>query len=677
MSFVARAIRLGAVALLCAGVAVPLFAQSKSGAQSFPLTLVVMDPLARELACACVKGFGQRDYRKLSALLASKLNQRVNIEFSDDLADTLEQIGGKNGEFLVVGDRSVVLHHAKKAGLSCTELCQLTDREGKTDLAASVVVRADDPARELEDIAGRKLFVGFHESDGKFAAVMEMLKRSSIDAKAVKHLEYNIAALDLLDSEASPLPVAVLPSYGLALLEGCGSVRPRSLRVIAQSPAVPFITVFVSENIDRDKRSKVLATLLEIRKDPLLLEALESKEGFKPLSGADSKQSAAAWPDWRGVHRNGRVPSLPAKLPSSPKIIWRKGAVLGGLAGLSVSDDRVLVAERDLADEKDVYRCFNAADGELLWRVSFTARGNLDYGNAQRASPVIHNGRAYLLGAFGNLRCVEMTDGKVVWERSLMPEFGATLPTWGTCSPPLMVDPLLIVNPGSANASLAALDLATGHTRWTSPGSPSSYSAFISGTFGGRKQIIGYDEHTLGGWDPQTGRRLWQLVPPVRGDFNVPTPIAVGDGVLVSTENNGTRFYQFSDSGKIIQKPVAHCAELAPDTSTPVVTNGRVFGANHESIYCLDAKTLQPIWHLDEDNLGDHASLIADDERVLVTSLRGELILLDARADESPVLSRMKLFEDDFEVYAHPALVGSRLYTRAGDYVMCIDLGTN
>src|SRR6478752_9454058 len=34
-----------------------------------PLLFVVMDPLAKELACACVEGYGQRDYRKLAALL--------------------------------------------------------------------------------------------------------------------------------------------------------------------------------------------------------------------------------------------------------------------------------------------------------------------------------------------------------------------------------------------------------------------------------------------------------------------------------------------------------------------------------------------------------------------------------------------------------------------------------
>src|SRR5688572_10728910 len=72
-----------------------------------PLTLVVMDPLSRELACACVKGYGQRDYRKLAARLEKAIDQRVSIEFSDDLAESLDGLG-KPREVIVIGDRSLV-----------------------------------------------------------------------------------------------------------------------------------------------------------------------------------------------------------------------------------------------------------------------------------------------------------------------------------------------------------------------------------------------------------------------------------------------------------------------------------------------------------------------------------------------------------------------------------------
>jgi hypothetical protein len=107
------------------------------------------------------------------------------------------------------------------------------------------------------------------------------------------------------------------------------------------------------------------------------------------------------------------------------------------------------------------------------------------------------------------------------------------------------------------------------------------------------------------------------------------------------------------------------------------VARGRVFGA-HLGLHCLDIQNgLKRVWHHDDDSLGDYATLIADDERILVITLGGELILLDASADECAVISRLRVFADDVEVYSHPALVGTRLYVRGGANVACVDLGTN
>jgi hypothetical protein len=166
-------------------------------------------------------------------------------------------------------------------------------------------------------------------------------------------------------------------------------------------------------------------------------------------------------------------------------------------------------------------------------------------------------------------------------------------------------------------------------------------------------------------------------VPPTEGDFNVPTPIAVNGGVLVATENNGTRFYRFDGAGRIISTPAADYQDLSPDTVTPVVTHGRVFGA-HLGLHCLDLQNgLKRVWHRDDNTLGDYSTLIADEERVLVITISGELILLDAGANECSIISRLRVFTDDVEVYSHPALVGTRLYVRGGSSVVCLDLGTN
>jgi len=677
-SFIFRA---GAILLICLFAAGGLLAKPpKNGPE--PIILVVMDPLAKELACACVKGYGQRDYRKLAAGLETALKQRVSIEFSDDLAESMAGVS-PGREVIVVGDRSLAAHGANKAGLKCHPLCELTDPDGSTTLTASFVARSDDSAKELKDIAGRKLFFGLMEHDEKYAASLAALRAAGVEppAKPEHRASCTDAALDVLDSQLSPPPLAIIPSYALRLLEGCGSVRPGNLKVIGKTPPVPFITVFVADSIRAEKEEKILKALLGIKGDAKLLKSMESRDGFKPVNAREGPgpgaSTGASWPDWRGPRRDGHVPRLPARLPATPKFVWKKAAMIGGLAGLSISGDRLILAERDFGEEHDVYRCLNADNGELLWRVEFPAPGKLDYGQSPRAAPVIHADKVYLLGAFGGLRCVKLATGKVIWERQLPREFSARLPIWGMCSTPLIVDDLLIVNPGSTNASLAALDCATGEKRWTTPGLPAAYSAFICGEFGGRRQIVGYDQHSLGGWDVKTGKRFWQLLPPTDGDFNVPTPIAVDGGIILSTENNGTRLYRFDESGRIIPRPAAAFADLAPSTVSPVVTCGRLFGAHH-GLHCLDVrKGLKPVWRREEEAVGDHATFIADDERVLVITLGGELILLDGRADTCAIISRLRVFEDDVEVYSHPALVGTRLYARGGSRVVCVDLATD
>lgn len=648
-----------------------------------PIMLIVMDPLAKELACSCVKGYAQRDYGRLAAKLEKDLKHRVIIDFSDNLGDSMAKVSAGQ-EVIVVAKRSVVVHGAAGAKLECRPIAELTGLDGSTTVSGIFVARSDDSAMALKDVAGRRIYFGPAADEDKHAAALDALKSAGLTAPAKPETRPTCSdgALDILDSRQSPPPVAVISSYALPLLEGCGSIKKGDLRVIGKTAPVPFVTVFVSENIPAAKQKQILNSLLGLKRDAKLLKAMESRDGFMPLEPPAPKPSTDRsatldWPDWRGPGRDGHVPRLPERLPGTVKFIWKKAAMIGGLAGLSVSDGKLIVAERDFGEEHDVYRCLDASTGDLIWTVQFPARGQLDYGQYPRATPVIRNGRAYLLGAFGHLRCVSLGDGKVIWARHLPSEFNAELPTWGMCSTPLLVDDLLIVNPGATNASVVALDRATGRTRWTSPGDAAAYASFIMGEFGGRKQIVGYDQHSLGGWDPKTGERLWRLVPPTEGDFNVPTPIAVDGKLFVATENNGARLYAFEATGKIIPVPVGEYADLSPDTSTPVIAEGRVFGA-HLGLHCLDVRhNLRAVWQRKNEKLGDYATIIADDKRVLVITLGGELILLSAGADDCAVLSRLRVFDDDVEVYSHPALVGTRLFIRGGSSIACVDLGAD
>jgi len=418
-------------------------------------------------------------------------------------------------------------------------------------------------------------------------------------------------------------------------------------------------------------RREIAQALLAMR-SRRLRGKMESSAGFVPCGPATDLPD---WADWRGANRAARAAALPASPPPASRLLWRRPLTGLSLGGMSLVDGRLYVADKDLDEEHDIWRCLDADTGDQLWGHGYAAVGEMDYSNSPRAQPVVAGTSVIVFGAFSDLRCLDAVTGKVRWQRNLLKEFGAKLPTWGTCSTPLVDGNQLIVNPGGKNASLAALDLATGKTLWQTPGDAAGYGSLILGTFGGRRQIVGHDAASLGGWDPRTGKRLWRLVPPTEGDFNVPTPIDLGDGtLLVCTENNGARRYGFGRQGRIRPKPLAEQLELNPDIATPVLLANAVYGLGSD-LLCLDAKTLEIRWRQEGAPFDQHCAFLAGPDYILVHALNGQTIAFAPHPKRYRELSRLTPYADDpredREVWSHPIVVGRRLYSRDQLAVSC------
>jgi outer membrane protein assembly factor BamB len=303
------------------------------------------------------------------------------------------------------------------------------------------------------------------------------------------------------------------------------------------------------------------------------------------------------------------------------------------------------------------------------------ARGNLDYGNSPRATPLIAGDLALLYGAFGQFHCVELRTGKIVWTKDVRKEFGAEEEMkWGMASSPLIVQGKIILNPGGPQAAIVALEPRTGNVLWKTPGEPAAFASFLHARLGGQEQIVGYDQKSLGGWDVATGKRLWKLTPENENDFNVPTPVVWDGKLILCTENNGTRLYGFDEEGRIQPRPLARNDALAPDMHTPLVVGNRLFGV-HQALFCLNlADKLQPLWIGEDEAFFEYTTIIATDDKLLITNQRGEVLLVDAKADSFKIFSRLTVFPDENGVYAHPALVGKRLYLRSSTHVVCLEL---
>jgi outer membrane protein assembly factor BamB/ABC-type phosphate/phosphonate transport system substrate-binding protein len=630
------------------------------------LRLLVMDPLSNRLACDCVGDYAQRDYDKLGRELRRRLDRPVVVSYAEAISSATAQSVREID--LIIGKFTEVVSDAQRVGIRVRPIALLSDRRGKVLQEGLFVVRDADEARSVGDLVEHRILFGPEDADEKHSAARNALEAFgiSVPADVAVKPSCSAAALAVVERDAD---AAVVSSYAMPLLEGCGTIGNGELRIVGTTGAVPFIALFTSKHFDRDLARSVLRALQEAGKDAGLLSSLESRDGFVPLAALDGIDALTpAWPDWRGPKRDGISRDVPDSLPQERRLLWSRTMTGVGMSGLAVGANCVVVADKNLDETQDIFHCLDADTGDEKWRIRYPAAGEMDFTNSPRANPVIYQGLVYLLGAFGDLHCAELATGKVVWKKHLVRDFHARRPQWGYSSTPLLVGDSLIVTPGAPDAALAALDRRTGDVIWKTAGDPPGYASFVRARLGGVDQIVGYDAVSLGGWDPANGKRLWRLIPELDGDFNVPTPIVVDEKILVTSENNGTRLYGFGRDGRIDPKPLAVNQDLTPDTSTPLVLDGLVFG-NFGGLMCLDLEGgLATRWESDAEGLTDYCSFIGGNGHLFVMSQMGRLFLVEADRESYQCKATLDLFHDvpdtDREVWSHPALVGNRLYVR-------------
>ncbi len=656
-------------ALLLVAFAGAIHAQFEQANDSDTLRILVMDPLAAPLSCACVPGRGQRDYGALEQALARSLNRPVQVFYEESFNLAFDRFGRDFD--LIIGKASVVQHDADQANFPVTPMLRLTDWDGETDLHGIFLVPAESQFQSTANLKDARIVLGPKEDQESHVAAINRLKSAQIWNAEHVQIAHSLeeAVYSVADGEAD---VAVISHYLPPLLEGCGKIEPGSLRIVAKTAAVPFVTLFASSNISSGEMSILESAFLHLNEELQLMTKLESKSGFVAIEVAGLDEN---WVEWRGPAGDGTSRSLPQRLSVEPQIIWSADVTGPALSGIAASADYVLTADKDQELQNDVYRCFDATTGKPLWHVAVPSPKQLQYTNAPRAMPIVVDDLVYFQGALGDLSCVELVSGDVRWQRNLVGDYQTELLTWGSCTPPLIQGRLLLTNPGAEQASMVALDRFDGKTVWETPGHAAAYSAFVPVSCGRKRQAIGYDSASLGGWDVASGKRLWELIPPDASDFNVGTPIAWDNKLMVATENSGTRLYEFDESGRLKPEPVAENLDAAPDTCTPVVIDDRVFLTAYGQLFCLDLKDdLKTVWVQDDDLFYDHTTLIAGNNRVLIFTTTGDLLLIRSDSESYEVVSRWQPFGDETETMSHPAIIGDRLYLRNDKQLLAISL---
>ena len=188
------------------------------------------------------------------------------------------------------------------------------------------------------------------------------------------------------------------------------------------------------------------------------------------------------WPQWMGPERDGiyREQGIVDRIPEGGlPVLWRV-PIAGGYSGPAVADGRVFVTDyvatsgtstnnpggRDQLQGSERILCFDATSGDELWKVTYDRPYHLSYANGPRATPTVDGDRVYVLGAEGDLRCLQTNTGELVWKKQLAEEFQVESPIWGHAAHPLVHGDLLFCLAGGSGSVVVALNKRSGEVVW-------------------------------------------------------------------------------------------------------------------------------------------------------------------------------------------------------------------
>jgi outer membrane protein assembly factor BamB len=179
---------------------------------------------------------------------------------------------------------------------------------------------------------------------------------------------------------------------------------------------------------------------------------------------------ALDWPQWQGPDRNAvsKETGLLQEWPKDgPPLAWKATGLGGGDSTPSVAAGRIYGMSHRGSDE--FVWALSEKDGKEIWAVKTGAAHGQSFHQSKEGpacTPAVDGDRLYVMGLAGNVSCLQVADGKVVWTRSLKADFGARSPMWSFRESPLVDGDKVICTPGGDKATMVALNKRTGETVW-------------------------------------------------------------------------------------------------------------------------------------------------------------------------------------------------------------------
>jgi outer membrane protein assembly factor BamB len=364
--------------------------------------------------------------------------------------------------------------------------------------------------------------------------------------------------------------------------------------------------------------------------------------------------------------------------------------VAHGYSSPIVAQGRVHVTDAELQGGKATERvvCFEETTGKRLWMDSrevsypdwaFTPGQE----KGPNSTPIVRDGKLYVLGSLGRLACFDARTGAVLWERDLAKEYQFPELSTPNASPLIEGGLLIVMIGGKPDAGVIALHRDSGKEAWRALDESAGHSSPIVISAGGARQLIVWTQQSVSALEPMTGKPLWRERLLTSADSLVSSPVFSSGRLLIA--GLMLKLDEDKPAATVLwPRRLAASDRILSNTSTALLAAGHVFSARSSGeLVCLDASTGEKVWETNKvTDLKGGASihLTPNGDSVLLFNDRGELIRARLDAHGYTEISRTALIEPTYPfagrkvIWTPPAYANLHVFARNEREILCASL---
>jgi len=390
--------------------------------------------------------------------------------------------------------------------------------------------------------------------------------------------------------------------------------------------------------------------------------------------------------EWRPENRTGvsaetgLLKSWPA---TGPTLLWSCPDLDKGFSSPVFGNNTIYITGNSGSNGAEDILFALDMKGKVLWQTVFGRAWTGSFPDS-RATPTVEGNRVYCCSGFGDLACIDGTNGKIIWTYKGSELNKGTYGAWGIAEALLIDGNKIYFSPGGPETMTIALNKTTGDVVWKSASlsDKPGYVSPILVKYAGKNVIINVSLGHVFGVDASNGEILWKVAhaPSSDGDdlIKCTTPL-YKDGMVYVTGgyDTGGMMVKIADDGKSANV-VWTDSVLDNHHGGVVLINGYIYGSNwlnnsNGNWCCIDWKTGKKMW---EERWNTKGSIISAEGMLYIYEEKnGNIALVKANPEKFDLVSTFKVTQGKAgPFWAHPVIYNGVLYLRHTNALMAYNI---